>query len=152
MAQSRILIVDDEPGIRKVLSVMLQREGCAVEAASGRVELERLLGAGGYDLVVTDMRMPDISGLEVLQMVQELAPGARMLVMTAFPSADATIQAIQKGAVDYIIKEGDYLGKIRQFVRETLARSRDEVAQPAVLEVRGTARIDFLIGDIGGLL
>ena len=53
-----------------------------------------------------------------------------MLVMTAFPSADATIEAIQKGAVDYIIKEGDYLGRIRLFVRETLARGRDEDGGP----------------------
>jgi DNA-binding NtrC family response regulator len=74
-------------------------------------------------------------------------PGARMLVMTAFPSADATIQAIQKGAVDYIIKEGDYLARIRQFVRETLARDRTDDGGAAVMEVRGEARTDFLIGD-----
>ena len=148
----RILVVDDEPGIRKVLSVMLSREGCAVSVAAGRADLERLLAGDLYDLVVTDMRMPDISGLEVLEMVRERAPGARMLVMTAFPSADATIEAIQKGAVDYIIKEGDYLGRIRLFVRETLARSQDEGPGPAVMEVRGEARTDFLIGDSPALV
>jgi two-component system response regulator PilR (NtrC family) len=148
----RILVVDDEPGIRKVISVMLAKEGCAVLAASGRADLERLLAGEPFDLVVTDMRMPDISGLEVLQMVQQRTPGARMLVMTAFPSADATIQAIQKGAVDYIIKEGDYLAKIRQFVRETLARGPDEGGGPTVMEVRGGARTDFLIGDSPALV
>jgi len=148
----RILVVDDEPGIRKVLSVMLAKEGCAVSVASGRADLERLLADQLYDLVVTDMRMPDITGLEVLEMVRERAPGARMLVMTAFPSADATIEAIQRGAVDYIIKEGDYLGRIRLFVRETLARSRDEGGGPAVMEVRGEARTDFLIGDSPALV
>ena len=148
----RILVVDDEPGIRKVLSVMLAKEGCAVSVASGRADLERLLADQLYDLVVTDMRMPDITGLEVLEMVRERAPGARMLVMTAFPSADATIEAIQKGAVDYIIKEGDYLGRIRLFVRETLARSRDEGGGPTVMEVRGEARTDFLIGDSPALV
>jgi DNA-binding NtrC family response regulator len=75
-----------------------------------------------------------------------------MLVMTAFPSADATIQAIQKGAVDYIIKEGDYLGRIRQFVRERMERGREEAGPPAVLEVRGGARTDFLIGDSPALV
>ena len=148
----RVLVVDDEPGIRKVLSVMLAKEGCAVEVASGRADLERLLGVGRFDLVVTDMRMPDISGLEVLQRTQERQPGARMLVMTAFPSADATIQAIQKGAVDYIIKEGDYLGKIRTCVREGLARGRDQGAGAAVMEVRGESRTDFLIGDSPALV
>jgi two-component system response regulator PilR (NtrC family) len=148
----RVLVVDDEPGIRKVLSVMLAKEGCAVETASGRADLERLLGAGQFDLVVTDMRMPDISGLEVLQRTQERQPGARMLVMTAFPSADATIQAIQKGAVDYIIKEGDYLGKIRASVREALARGQEQGAGAAVLEVRGESRTDFLVGDSPGLV
>ena len=148
----RILIVDDEPGIRKVLAVMLAKEGCAVSVAAGRADLERLLAEEPYDLVVTDMRMPDISGLEVLEMVRGRAPGARMLVMTAFPSADATIEAIQKGAVDYIIKEGDYLGRIRLFVRETLARERDDGGGPAVMEVRGGARTDFLIGDSPALV
>jgi len=145
--QPRILVVDDEPGIRKVLSVMLAKEGCAVDAVSGRADLEAILARKKFDLVVTDMRMPDISGLEVLQLAQERLPGVRMLVMTAFPSADATIQAIQQGAVDYIIKEGEYLGKIRQYVREGLARGREEGPGAAVMEVRGDQRTDFLIGD-----
>ena len=148
----RILVVDDEPGIRKVLAVMLAKEGCLVSLAAGRVDLERLLAEEPYDLVVTDMRMPDVTGLEVLELVHKRSPGARMLVMTAFPSADATIEAIQKGAVDYIIKEGDYLGRIRQFVRETLARGRDESGAGAVMEVRGEARTDFLIGDSPALV
>jgi len=148
----RILVVDDEPGIRKVLSMMLLKEKCTVSVAAGRADLERLLADEPYDLVVTDMRMPDISGLEVLELVRERAPSARMLVMTAFPSADATIEAIQKGAVDYIIKEGDYLGKIRLFVRETFARDRDEDGGHAVMEVRGGARVDFLIGDSPALV
>ena len=145
--QRRVLVVDDEPGIRKVLAVMLAKEGCAVETASGRADLERLLRGEAFDLVVTDMRLPDITGLEVLQLAQQRVPGARMLVMTAFPSADATIQAIQKGAVDYIIKEGDYLARIRQFVRDTIARGRENGGGPAVMEVRGETRTDFLIGD-----
>ncbi len=145
--QRRVLVVDDEPGIRKVLAVMLAKEGCAVSTAAGRADLERLLEEGEFDLVVTDMRMPDISGLDVLKMVQQRLPAARMLVMTAFPSADATIQAIQRGAVDYIIKEGDYLARIRQFVRETIARSSEAGRGAAVMEVRGETRTDFLIGD-----
>ncbi len=148
----RILVVDDEPGIRKVLSVMLAKEGCTVSAAAGRADLERFLAGERYDLVVTDMRMPDITGLEVLELVRERDPGARMLVMTAFPSADATIEAIQKGAVDYIIKEGDYLGRIRLFVRESLARGRDDEGGGALMEVRGEARTDFLIGDSPALV
>jgi len=72
--------------------------------------------------------------------------------MTAFPSADATIEAIQKGAVDYIIKEGDYLGRIRLFVRDTLARNRDEDGGGAVMEVRDEVRTDFLIGDSPALV
>ena len=148
----RVLVVDDEPGIRKVLAVMLAKEGCTVSTAAGRADLERLLAGEPFDLVVTDMRMPDISGLDVLRMVQQRLPGARMLVMTAFPSADATIQAIQRGAVDYIIKEGDYLARIRQFVRETIARSSDDGGGATVMEVRGETRTDFLIGDSPALV
>ncbi|HEY5998982.1 MAG TPA: sigma-54 dependent transcriptional regulator [bacterium] len=148
----RVLVVDDEPGIRKVLSVMLAKEGCAVRTAAGRAGLEAALAEGPCDLLVTDMRMPDISGLDVLRLVQERCPGARLLVMTAFPSADATIQAIQLGAVDYIVKEGDYLGRIRQLVREGITRGRDREEHAAHLEVRGDNRSDFLIGDSPGLV
>jgi two-component system response regulator PilR (NtrC family) len=153
----RVLVVDDEPGIRKVLSMLLAKEHCAVDLAGGRVDLDALAGAGAgrYDLVVTDMRMPDITGLEVLQLAQERWPAARLLVMTAFPSADATIQAIQLGAVDFIIKEGDYLAKIREYVRGIIARRGAGTplgGGAAVMEVPGDARTDFLIGDSPALL
>ncbi len=147
MSSRSVLVVDDEPGIRKVLTVMLAKEGCTVHTAAGRAELEAVLARASCDLLVTDMRMPDITGLEVLRLVREGNPGARMLVMTAFPSADATIQAIQQGAVDFIVKEGDYLGRIRQVVREEVAREREDVAPATLLEVRGEHRSDFLVGD-----
>jgi two-component system response regulator PilR (NtrC family) len=152
VSAARVLVVDDEPGIRRVLTLMLRKEGLEVEAAGGRAELERALAGGRYDLLVTDMRLPDITGLEVLRLVQEASPGVRMLVMTAYPSADATIQAIQKGAVDYITKEGDYLDKVRQFVRESLLRGRGEAAGTARLEVRSDQRTEYLVGDSPSML
>jgi len=151
-APLRALIVDDEPGLRRVLVIMLRKEGCVVDAASGRAELEDLLSRERYDLLVTDMRMPDITGLEVLRLVQEKSPGVRMLVMTAYPSADTTIQAIQRGALDYITKEGDYLEKIRQLARDGIRRLQGEVATPSRLEVRTDLRTEYLVGDSPGML
>ena len=112
--RTRVLVVDDEKSMCSVLSIMLRKEGCEVETASDRSTLESLLREQDFDFLITDMKMPDISGLEVLNMARERKADTRMVVMTAYPSTDTTIRAIQKGALDYITKEGDYLEKIRQ--------------------------------------
>jgi two-component system response regulator PilR (NtrC family) len=144
---TRILVVDDEKSMLKVLTIMLRKEGCEVEAAGSRKEVEGLLQSKEFDLLITDMKMPDMSGLDVLNLAREKRPDTRMVVMTAYPSTDTTIEAIQKGALDYITKEGDYLEKIRRIVRETSARAAERPASPALLEVRTEYRTDHIIGD-----
>ncbi len=146
----RVLVVDDEQGIRRVLAVMLRKEGCAVDTAGGRAELETLLAGADYDLLITDMRMPDLTGLEVLRLARERSPGLPSIVMTAYPSADATIQAIQKGALDFVTKEGDYLDRLRRLVREGIARGREEPAAP--LAVPAERRTDYLVGSSPAML
>jgi two-component system response regulator PilR (NtrC family) len=145
--RTRILVVDDEKSMLKVLTIMLRKEGCEVEAAGSRKEVERLLQSKEFDLLITDMKMPDMSGLDVLNLAREKRADTRMVVMTAYPSTDTTIEAIQKGALDYITKEGDYLEKIRRIVRETSARAVERPASPPLLEVRTEYRTDHIIGD-----
>jgi two-component system response regulator PilR (NtrC family) len=143
----RILVVDDEKSMLKVLTIMLRKEGCEVEAAGSRKEVESLLQSKEFDLLITDMKMPDMSGLDVLNLAREKRPDTRMVVMTAYPSTDTTIEAIQKGALDYITKEGDYLEKIRRIVRETASRAAERPVSPALLEVKTEYRTDHIIGD-----
>jgi two-component system response regulator PilR (NtrC family) len=150
--RTRILVVDDEPSMCRVLSIMLKKEDCEVETAGSRTEVENLLQSQDFDLLITDMKMPDMSGLEVLKMAREKKADTRMVVMTAYPSTDTTIEAIQKGALDYITKEGDYLEKIRKIVRERGGRSQERQGEPALLEVRTEYRTDHIIGDSPAML
>jgi len=150
--RTRILVVDDEPSMCRVLSIMLKKEDCEVETAGSRAEVENLLQSQDFDLLITDMKMPDMSGLEVLKMAREKKADTRMVVMTAYPSTDTTIEAIQKGALDYITKEGDYLEKIRKIVRDRGGRSQERQGEPPLLEVRTEYRTDHIIGDSPAML
>jgi two-component system response regulator PilR (NtrC family) len=150
--RTRILVVDDEPSMCRVLSIMLKKEDCEVETAGSRDEVERLLQSRDFDLLITDMKMPDMSGLEVLKMAREKKADTRMVVMTAYPSTDTTIEAIQKGALDYITKEGDYLEKIRKIVRDRGGRFQERQGEPALLEVRTEYQTDHIIGDSPAML
>jgi two-component system response regulator PilR (NtrC family) len=150
--RTRVLVVDDEKSMCRVLSIMIGKEGCDVDFASDRAALEKLLRGKGFDLLITDMKMPDMTGLDVLKMARERRSDTRMIVMTAYPSTDTTIKAIQKGALDYITKEGDYLEKIRQIVRETKNReSGGELSSP-LLEVKTEYKTDHIIGDSKAML
>ena len=150
--RTRVLVVDDEKSMCSVLSIMLRKEGCELETASDRSTLESLLREQDFDFLITDMKMPDISGLEVLNMARERKADTRMVVMTAYPSTDTTIRAIQKGALDYITKEGDYLEKIRQMVRDVSRKSDDVSPTPSLLEVKTEFKTDRIIGDSPAML
>jgi two-component system response regulator PilR (NtrC family) len=145
--KKRVLIVDDEPSMCRVLAIMLRKEDCEVKTASTREEVEGLLQSREFDLLITDMKMPDMSGLDVLKMARERKADTRMVVMTAYPSTDTTIEAIQKGALDYITKEGDYLEKIRRIVRDRGGPAEGRTGEPALLEVRTEYKTDHIIGD-----
>ncbi len=150
--RTRILVVDDEKSMCRVLSIMIGKEDCDVDFATDRAALEELLRENEFDLLITDMKMPDMTGLDVLNMARERRSDTRMVVMTAYPSTDATIQAIQKGALDYITKEGDYLEKIRQIVRDTKKRESGRALSPPLLEVKTEYKTDHIIGDSKDLL
>jgi len=131
---------------------MLRKEGCEVETASSRAAFEEYLEQPPFDLLITDMKMPDLTGLDVLSLARERWPETRMIVMTAYPSTDTTIQAIQQGALDYITKAGDYLEKIRGVVREAGKKSESSPAASSLLQVRSEHMTDHIIGDSQAML
>ena len=103
----RILVVDDEENVRKLLSVVLTREGYQVEiAADGRKGVE-LFSAMEPDIVLMDIRMPGLSGIEALREMRALRSDATVILMTAYASVETAVEAIQQGAHDYIIKPFD---------------------------------------------
>jgi DNA-binding NtrC family response regulator len=99
-----VLIVDDEPGIRTALRASFLRHGWRVETASGVREAVRNLEGKEFDLVVTDIRMPDGTGMEVLRSVRQLSPGTAVILLTAFGSVPDAVTAMRDGALDYLTK------------------------------------------------
>ncbi len=102
--QSKILIIDDDASLRRVLEYNLQEAGYAVTAAASGEEGLRFFQDEIYQLVITDMQMPGIDGLEVLQRVKALSPQTLVVIITAFGTVDIAVGAMKSGAYDYITK------------------------------------------------
>ncbi len=99
-----ILVVDDEPSIREFLQIMLKREKMHVEVAqNGREALEKL-EVQAFDLVISDIQMPEVSGIELLAKVKEKDPNALVMMITAFGSTESAVEAMKLGAYDYLSK------------------------------------------------
>ncbi|HEX5138077.1 MAG TPA: response regulator [Planctomycetota bacterium] len=100
----RVLVVDDEESVRFFLLKTLRKEGYEVEAvASGRAAVDRIAKAA-FDVVLTDIVMPDVSGLDVLKAVHEMDKDAVVILMTAHGSVENAIDALHLGAFDYLLK------------------------------------------------
>ena len=118
-----ILVVDDEKGIRDLLEIVFVKEGYRVEtAASCREGLERI-EASSPDLVLTDMRMPDGTGFEVLHAVRESSPGTPVVMITAYTTTQTAIEAMKAGAYDYVSKPFD-VDQLKIVVGRALERKR----------------------------
>ena len=102
-----ILVVDDEPDLRTLYELTLLREGYRVETASNLQEARDQLQAQRFDAVITDMRLPDGFGMELLQDLREQQRRERCVVMTAYGSAENAVEALRSGAFDYLTKPVD---------------------------------------------
>ncbi len=100
----RILVVDDEKIIRESISFILKKEGFSVtEAANGKKAYEKLC-AESFDLIITDLEMPEMKGIELLGHAMEMNPQSLVIIITAYGSLETAIAALRKGASDYILK------------------------------------------------
>ena len=99
-----ILVVDDEKSIRNTLSKFLQREGYEVNAAEDAERALALLEQGAFDVVITDIIMPCMSGVELLEQVRRKSPHTQVILMTGEPTVETAVKAVQSGAYDYISK------------------------------------------------
>ena len=100
----RILIVDDEESMRDFLSIILHREGYHVDTAVDGAQAVTHLRDHSYDLVISDMKMPRMTGMELLAHIKERTPETVVLMVTAFSSTDEAVEAMKQGAYDYITK------------------------------------------------
>jgi two-component system response regulator AtoC len=104
MKSLEVLVVDDEPAIRQVLAAHLGRSGCSVcQAANGTEALERL-SKGDIDVAISDIKMPDFTGIDLVRKARAAGIDTSFIMMTAYASVDTAIEAIKAGASDYMIK------------------------------------------------
>ena len=125
--QAQILVIDDEPDLRTLYELTLLREGYRVEAAGDLAQARALLRDRHFDAVITDMRLPDGLGLELLREMVSLQRSERCVVITAHGSAENAVEALKAGAFDYLTKPVD----LKQF-RSVVASAIQGPAQTMV--------------------
>jgi two-component system response regulator PilR (NtrC family) len=142
----RILIVDDERSMREMLAILLKKEGLDVRSAGSRAEAAEALARGGIDLVLTDVKLPDGDGLEILRHVKAGSPETAVVVMTAYGTTEMAVAARKLGAEAYILKPFD-VDELRIVLRDALAnRSLREEVVRLKREVGQAYGLDRVIG------
>jgi two-component system NtrC family response regulator len=108
MSRRRVLVVDDDQSLRRVMEMELEEIGCEVlSAASGQEALD-ILSTQVISVVLTDLKMPAMSGLDLLRRIRKEYPGVLILVITAFGTVETAVEAMREGAYDYLTKPLDY--------------------------------------------
>ncbi|MFH2124054.1 MAG: sigma-54 dependent transcriptional regulator [Pseudomonadota bacterium] len=120
-----ILIVDDEQSMRDFLTILLQKEGYQVETRADSAAALRCLEEKNFDLVISDIRMPGIGGLDLLHSIKGKYPTLPVILITAFVSPDDAVSAMKDGAFDYISKPFN-VAEIKNIIRSATARSKTE--------------------------
>ncbi|MDD0812072.1 sigma-54 dependent transcriptional regulator [Curvibacter sp. RS43] len=153
-APAHILVVDDEPDLRTLYELTLLREGYRVEAAASVAEARRCLDERAFDAVITDMRLPDGYGLELLKLLKSLQRPERCVVMTAYGSAENAVEALKAGAFDYLTKPVD-LKQFRTVVASAIqgrqaplpvARAHNPALSDSPTPVAGQQALERLVG------
>ncbi|MBI5671388.1 MAG: response regulator [Chloroflexi bacterium] len=130
---ARILVVDDEGAIRYSVSKTLQRIGYEVDEASSGEEALETMGKREYDVVLTDIRMPGLTGVELLKRIKEVSPDAIVILMTGYASLGTAVESLRLGAHDYLIKPSSSQD-IRQSVARGVERARNLKRRRALLD------------------
>lgn len=140
----RVLVVDDEADIRELLDLTLSRMGLAADCAGTVGEARELLAAHPYQLCLTDMRLPDGEGLELVRLIGERYSATPVAVITAFGSAENAVAALKAGAFDYLAKPVA-LDQLRSLIKSALEIPSQPAALPAEGGLIGTSRA---IGEV----
>ncbi len=102
--KSRILVVDDEESIREFLEIMLKKEGYEVTTAEDGAKAKEILTKKSFDMIISDMQMPNLTGIELLRHVRESYPDIVFMIITAFGTTETAVEAMKLGAYDYLTK------------------------------------------------
>ncbi len=145
---ARVLVVDDERSMRELLSIVLRRDGYDVLLApDGKVAVDTLKRER-VDVLITDIRMPEMSGVDVLREAKAIDPEIISIIMTAFASTDTAVDALRLGAADYVHKSPNAVNDLRLRVRKELERKR--LQQENVLLKRQLGTPNKFANIVGG--
>lgn len=150
-AKKRILVIDNEEGICRMIEAVLTDHGFEVAACTRSFEAVEKFAPGQWDLVISDVKMPGMNGLEVLQKVKEKDPAVPVVMITAFATVEMSIQALRRGAYDMLTKPFE--------PEELLYRVKNALEQTKLLEenrslreeLGGEFRVDNIVGASTGL-
>ena len=127
-----IFIIDDEPNIQFVLKRTLSRDGYTIEVAGDGLEAIRKIGQNHYDLILLDLNMQPIGGMQVLSAVRERNPDCVVIILTGHGTIDSAVEALRLGAFDYLYKPASP-DAIRQRVREGIQHHQQALRRSQLL-------------------
>jgi len=145
--QTSILLIDDEPGNREALCLLLRRAGHRVTSAATGEEALRLLSRENFDVIITDLFLPGISGIDILKRVREEGKSTNVILITGNATAETAVEAMKEGAFDYITKPINF-DKLSVILAKAIDKSR-LVAENLYLreQLRGKFRFSNIIGN-----
>ncbi|MCU0469348.1 MAG: sigma-54 dependent transcriptional regulator [Arcicella sp.] len=145
---AKLLIIDDEKAIRGALRDILEYEGYTIEEASDGEQGLELVTQNDYDVVLCDIRMPKIEGLDLLQKATEMGKGAQFIMISAFGNVETAVEATKRGAFDFISKPPD-LNRLLVTVRNAIERGK-MIVETKVLKKR-VYKLNEIVGESAGI-
>ena len=145
---AHILVVDDEKSICELLEITFRKEGHRVEVANSVEAAKRKLEGSLYDIIISDVRMPGATGVELLRFTREIAPDSYFVLITGVPSLETAIAAANEGANRYVIKDHDLVEQLRVAVREVTENLKwKKEAGYLRRELRRLTGLDNIVGQ-----
>jgi DNA-binding NtrC family response regulator len=141
-APSSVLVVDDEPVVLDLFERVLAGKGLVIRTARNGEEALALIEREGFGCVLADKNLPGMDGIEIVRRIRQSQPNCACIVMTAYASTESAVEALRLGAVDYIEKPFDDLGRIADRIDDLVRQMRGQL--------EGRAPLRLLEGDGGG--
>ncbi len=143
---STILVVDDDSSMREFLEILLTKEQYQVSLAASGEEAFQILDENTFDLVITDIRMKDINGIDVLKKAKKVSPETMVVMISAFATAETAVEAMKEGAYDYIPKPFK-VGEFKKIIQDTLTSKRTVPVEGSKEHVKDRYNFGHLIGE-----
>jgi DNA-binding NtrC family response regulator len=149
--RDRIVVIDDDPGLAEAIQLLLSTSGYEAEHFGGLRAGLRAIATTDVDLVITDLKLPDGTGLEAIRSIKEAKPDVPIILMTSYSSVESAIEALRTGAIDYIIKPFDnaeFLHSIERALNERRIRRENAILRRHLRNAHSSRQI---IGESAGI-